>query len=76
MDRSNHTLACLFSQLGIDNSDQSITQFITRNKGLPADLPLADARCWNPSQSLFLSQAISDDADWAEIVDNLNALLR
>lgn len=76
MDRSNHTLACLFLQLGMNNSEQDISHFIARNKGIPANILLANAKLWSASQSLFLSEAISDDADWAEIVDNLDALLR
>jgi hypothetical protein len=76
MDRSNHTLACLFSQLGMNNSEQDISDFISSNKGIPADITLSSAKIWNASQALFLSQAISEDADWAEIVDNLDVLLR
>ena len=76
MDRSNHSLACLFSQLGMNNSAQDISDFITSNKGIPADTPLSNAKIWSSSQSLFLSEAITEDADWAEVVDNLDALLR
>ncbi|WDD97701.1 MULTISPECIES: DUF2789 domain-containing protein [Thalassomonas] len=76
MDRSNHTLACLFAQLGLDNKDTCINDFINKNKGIPADVHLANAGFWNPAQADFLTQAIVEDSDWAEIVDSLDNLLR
>ncbi|WDE06912.1 DUF2789 domain-containing protein [Thalassomonas viridans] len=76
MDRSNHTLACLFSQLGLDNKDTYINDFINKNKGIPADIHLANAGIWNQSQAEFLTQAIAEDSDWAEVVDSLDNLLR
>ncbi|WDE10450.1 DUF2789 domain-containing protein [Thalassomonas haliotis] len=76
MDRSNHTLACLFAQLGLDNKDTYINDFINKNKGIPADVHLANAAIWNPAQADFLTQAILEDSDWAEVVDSLDNLLR
>jgi hypothetical protein len=37
---------------------------------------LADAFFWSPSQAQFLRDDILDDADWAEVVDQLDVLLR
>jgi hypothetical protein len=37
---------------------------------------LADAFFWTESQSQFLRDEILDDADWAEVVDQLNVMLR
>ncbi|MBW4964577.1 DUF2789 family protein, partial [Sulfitobacter sp. CW3] len=31
---------------------------------------------WTDSQKAFLREEILDDADWAEVVDELNVLLR
>ena len=49
---------------------------INKNKGLDPSVRLADADFWNSSQSVFISDAISLDSDWSEIVDVLNTLLR
>jgi hypothetical protein len=37
---------------------------------------LADAFFWTKSQAEFLRDEILDDADWAEVVDQLDVLLR
>jgi len=76
MDRSNHTLACLFSQLGLENNPQDIENFINKHKKLSNDIPLNKAEFWNTAQSDFLLEAIEQDSDWSEVVDTLNALLR
>ncbi|WP_206485418.1 DUF2789 domain-containing protein [Thalassotalea sp. G2M2-11] len=76
MDRSSHTLACLFSQIGLDSEAQAIKTFIRKHRGIPADVSLANANFWNESQSAFITEALQDDSDWAEVVDTLDALLR
>lgn len=76
MDRSEHTMKCLFSQLGIDNGPQSIEIFITANKGIARNLRLADANIWSNAQAEFIREAIQLDSDWCEIVDTLDAMLR
>ena len=37
---------------------------------------LSQCGFWNSSQASFLKQVKDEDADWAEIVDQLNAMLR
>jgi hypothetical protein len=37
---------------------------------------LADAPIWSPVQSQFLREGIADNADWAQVVDTLDASLR
>ena len=37
---------------------------------------LEDAFFWSESQAQFLRDDILDDADWAEVVDQLDVLLR
>jgi hypothetical protein len=69
-------MKALFDQLGLDDSDDAILQFIEQHKPLPAELALHEADCWNASQAEFLRRAIEDDADWAEVVDHFDALLR
>ena len=76
MDTATHSLNLLFEQLGLPASDDEIANFVADHRPLPADLALHQAAFWTPSQSAFIKQAIDDDADWAEWVDELEALLR
>ena len=43
---------------------------------VPGYVALADAPCWTPAQAAFLREEILEDADWAEVVDQLDARLR
>jgi hypothetical protein len=43
---------------------------------LKPELKLADAFFWTDSQKAFLREEILEDADWAEVVDELNLMLR
>jgi hypothetical protein len=76
LDTSHHRLRDLFAQLGLPNSPSDIEAFVLRHRPLPQAEPLYKAKCWNESQSAFLRDAISNDSDWAEVVDELNLLLR
>ncbi len=76
MDRSSHTLACLFAQLGIDNQESDIEQFIQSHRGIPPEVPLAKASFWSDAQAEFLKEGLQEDSDWAEVIDCLDALLR
>ena len=75
MDTSNHDMPGLFAQLGLANSETAIDNFI-QNSHLPADIPLENAAFWSAGQAQFLHEAIAEDADWAEVVDHLDAQLR
>lgn len=76
MENPTHSLPSLFKQLGLDNDPTGIEQFIATHSPLKPDLHLADAFFWSKSQADFLRDEILDDADWAEVVDQLNVLLR
>ena len=76
MDMSVHRFTELFAQLGLPPDDQTIRQFIAAHSPLAADIVLADAPFWTAGQAAFLREEISRDADWAELVDQLNAALR
>jgi hypothetical protein len=76
MEKSIHTLCDLFEQLGLPCSAADIDAFIDSHRPLAAQTALFDAPFWNPSQREFLSQQLSADADWAELVDQLNVRLR
>lgn len=75
MDASIHTLNNLFAQLGLPADAPSIERFIDTHSPLPESLCLADAPFWTPAQATFLREEIQEDADWAEVVDELNACL-
>jgi hypothetical protein len=75
MDTSSHTMAALFAQLGLPNSEIAMDNFM-QNMHLPAEVPLASAAFWNTGQAQFIREAISQDADWADVVDHLDAQLR
>ncbi len=76
MESPVHTLPSLFKQLGLADDPVSIDRFVAVHSPLKPDLKLADAFFWTPSQKAFLREEILEDADWAEVVDELNVLLR
>ena len=76
MEPPVHTLTSLFNQLGLDSSEQGIEKFINNNKPLPGNVELHNARIWNNAQATFLKQVIEEDADWVEIVDQFDTMLR
>ena len=76
MDTTAHTFTTLFQQLGLPSDEQSIDEFIATHAPLAAATPLAEASFWSSGQAAFISEALSSDSDWAEIVDQLNACLR
>lgn len=76
MDLSSHTLHNLFEQLGLPSTEPDVQRFIAEHRPLPEDVKLADARFWTPAQAQFLREEIEEDADWAEVVDQLNLALR
>jgi hypothetical protein len=75
MDTSSHTIYTLFQQLGLPSSDTAIESFI-KNNHLGKDIPLQRAAFWSAGQAQFIQEALAEDSDWAEIVDQLDAQLR
>lgn len=65
----------LFAQLGESAEDSAINRFIDRHILPGSATALHEASCWSKSQSDFLREAIDEDAQWAPIVDQLNARL-
>ncbi|MFT5658947.1 MAG: hypothetical protein ACI9KN_002228 [Gammaproteobacteria bacterium] len=76
METQFHTLKSLFDQLGLDSSNKAIDDFIEANRPLPKHITLSKAPFWNESQASFIEQGVADDADWAEVIDHLDAQLR
>ncbi|KAF2408819.1 DUF2789 domain-containing protein [Pseudomonas antarctica] len=76
MESPVHSLPSLFKQLGLPHDPVSIEKFVTVHSPLKPELRLADAFFWTPSQRAFLRDGIREDADWAQVVDQLSVLLR
>ena len=76
MDLSEHTLRALFDQLGLPSDASSIDAFIAEHRPLAENIKLPDAPFWSPAQSQFLREEFDEDADWVELVDQLNVRLR
>jgi hypothetical protein len=76
MDANLHTMSNLFAQLGLGAEPAEIDAFIATHRPLPNDIALYRAPFWSSSQREFLKEQIIDDADWAGVIDELNARLR
>jgi len=76
MESSFHRFADLFAQLGLASDEAAIRRFIATHSPLPGDTRLADAPFWSPAQARMLRETLEEDADWAEVVDHLDAALR
>ncbi|MFP3494459.1 DUF2789 domain-containing protein [Pseudomonas sp. SIMBA_059] len=75
MESPVHSLPSLFKQLGLPDDPVSIEKFVAVHSPLKRDQKLEDAFFWTDNQKQFLRNEILDDADWAEVVDELNVLL-
>ena len=58
-----------------------ISKFVLGNRKMPTEdsqhiIPLENAAFWRAGQAQFIHEAIAEDADWAEVVDHLDAQLR
>jgi hypothetical protein len=76
MELAHHTLPQLFAQLGLPDEPAAIEAFIARHAPLQRALTLAEAPFWSPSQAAFLRNELAHDADWTELVETLDVLLR
>ncbi|MBL8471475.1 MAG: DUF2789 domain-containing protein [Rhodocyclaceae bacterium] len=76
MESQLHTMTNLFAQLGLASDVESIDSFIETHSPLSREVLLEEASFWTSTQACFLREEILDDADWAEVIDELNARLR
>ena len=76
MEPSTHSLRNLFEQLGLPGGEADVERFIAAHRPLAAGIELADAPFWTAAQAQFLREEVEDDADWAEVIDQLNLMLR
>ena len=70
------SLESLFEQLGLDGDPRSRAHFVAENGPIPSAVLLADASFWNASQRAFTEESIAQDAEWAPVVGQLDALFR
>lgn len=76
MNANHHRFTELFLQLGLPADVGSIKAFLDGHSPLAPSVRLEDAAFWTPAQATLLREELLQDADWAEIVDQLNAALR
>ena len=60
----------------IEGSAQDIDAFIHDHRPLDNSVQLADAEFWSPTQREFLREALEQDSDWSEVIDQLDTRLR
>ncbi len=75
MDTSAHNMNTLFEQLGLDGTRSGIYHFVKEHR-IPDDMTIDEASFWNDSQRSFLRDSLENDAEWCEVVDQLDAMLR
>jgi hypothetical protein len=75
MESSTHSLSSLFDQLGLASDLMAIESFIKSHSPVATNVLLSDALFWTTAQASFLCEEIHNDADWAEVIDQLNTRL-
>ena len=75
METPMHRINNLFAQLGLPSDQAAVENFIKTHSPLATDVALSDAPFWTRAQASFLCEEILKDADWAEVIDELNARL-
>ena len=75
MDTTSNDLSHLFKQLGLPHDQEGIDDFVIQNK-LAKHTLIIDADCWNPGQKAFLKEALLEDAQWSEVIDQLDVMMR
>lgn len=76
MERQTCDMSNLFAQLGEPSDAAAIERFIAAHAPLAENVQLYEADFWTPAQAGFLREALVDDAEWAEVVDELSNELR
>ncbi len=75
MEATIHSLGNLFAQLGLSSDELAIENFFKTHSSLATNDLLSDAPFWTLAQASFLCEEILNDADWAEVIDQLNVKL-
>ena len=71
MNEPEYNINELFAQLGLDSSDEAIDSFIEKNK-LAKEEKLIESNVWTDNQRMFLQEEWEKDAEWVEVIDDLN----
>jgi hypothetical protein len=66
----------LFAQLGLSDTPADIEKFLTQHRPLAFNIRIQDAAFWTPTQASLLQELLQEDANWAEVVDQLSLALR
>lgn len=66
-----YTMNELFAQLGLDSSDEAIDSFVEANQ-LSKEEKLTESKVWTDNQRIFLQEEWEKDAEWVEVIDDLN----
>ncbi|UVJ42268.1 DUF2789 domain-containing protein [Pseudomonas sp. LS1212] len=74
MELQTPTLSMLFEQLGLASDQASIDEFIAQHR-LDKNVKLSEAPFWTEQQKKFLKEELINDAEWAEVFDELNEAL-
>jgi hypothetical protein len=75
MDTVKHNLTNLFLQLGLAAEENEIESFISSHS-VDEGISLEEAVFWTQGQAQFIKESRANDADWSEMVDELDTLLR
>ena len=75
MDTTPQDLTQLFLQLGLASDSDAIESFISDHV-LEASVLLHEAPFWSASQKHFLVESFNEDAQWTEVIDQLDTQLR
>ena len=75
MESPTHDISSLFAQLGLASDETSIARFIQTHRALVSNVVLSEASFWTSAQAEFLREETLKDADWAEVIDQLNTEL-
>ena len=71
MNEPEYNINELFAQLGLDSSDEAIDSFIETHK-LAKEEKLIESNVWTDNQRMFLQEEWEKDAEWVEVIDDLN----
>ena len=71
-----HRMGDLFAQLGLPADEVDVGAVSARQRPLAGAGALCQAPFWTPAQAALRAQQAEADADWAELVDQLNLALR
>ncbi len=75
MDKPFNDLATLFHQLGLNTDTKAIDHFL-KHHSLKHHEKLENATFWNSAQRAFFVEEKQNDANWCEVIDELDARLR